>query len=193
MLLNASQIFETPWPVLTGAIIVLAVVVLIRQAWPDKQRWWQLVIPLVIGAGAFGLDYLYETDYEKIESVINSGMQAVIDRDPTVFDKIISGDYQDPHHRSKDAFVRFCKGLLTQPLIERKKDLQKQVTISAPTAEVELSIRLHLSPQNPYASGGTLVFVRLKFNLVKTANGNWLISRAELVEVNNLPMNWGGV
>ncbi|MHC5061178.1 MAG: hypothetical protein ACYTFK_08855 [Planctomycetota bacterium] len=193
MLLNVSQIFETPWPVLTGAIIVLAVIVLVRQALPEKRRWWQLLIPLVIGAAAFGLDYFYETDYEKIESVLNSGMQAVIDRDPTVFDKIISEDYRDPHHRSKEAFVRFCRNLLNQPLIERKKELQKQVTISAPTAQVGLSIRLHLSSQNTYAAGGTLVFVKLKFNLAKTANGNWLISRAELVEVNNLPMNWGGV
>ena len=193
MLLDASQIFETPWPIFTVAIIVLAVVVLVRQTWPDKRRWWQLLIPLALGIGAFGLDYLFDTEYEKIESVINSGIQAVIDQDLNQIDKIISPDYSDSRHRSKAALMSYCRDLLAQPFVNRIKKQQEQITISAPAAVVELSVRLHLNPQNPYAVGGTLMYLKVKFDLTKTPSGNWLISRTEIIAVNYQPMGWQDV
>ena len=193
MLLDASQIFETPWPIFTVAIIVLAVVVLIRQTWPDKRRWWQLVIPLALGIGAFGLDYFFDTDYEKVESVINSGIHAVIDQDINGIDRIISADYSDSRHRSKAALMSYCRDLLEQPFVSRIKKQQELVTISAPAAVVELSIRLHLNPQNPYAVGGTLMYLKLKFDLTKTPSGNWLISRTQIIAVNYQPMGWQDV
>jgi hypothetical protein len=193
MLLDASQIFETPWPVFTVAIIVLAVVVLVRQTWPDKRRWWQLVIPLVLGIGAFGLDYFFDTDYEKIESVINSGIQAVIDQDLNQIDKIISADYSDSRHRSKVALMSYCRDLLAQPFVTRIKKQQELVTISAPTAVVELSVRLHLHPQNVYTATANIMYVKVKFDLAKTPSGNWLISRTEIIAVNYQPMGWQDV
>ena len=193
MLLDASQIFETPWPIFTVAIIVLAVVVLIRQTWPDKRRWWQLVIPLALGIGAFGLDYFFDTDYEKIESVINSGIHAVIDQDLNRIDRIISPDYSDSRHRSKAALMSYCRDLLAQPFVNRIKKQQELVTISAPTAVAELSVRLHLNQQNVYTATANIMYVKLKFDLTKTLSGNWFISRTELIAVNYQPMGWGDV
>ncbi len=193
MLLDASQIFETPWPIFTVAIIVLAVVVLIRQTWPDKRRWWQLVIPLALGIGAFGIDYFFDTDYEKVESVINSGIQAVIDQDLNRIDGIISPDYSDSRHRSKAALMSYCRDLLAQPFVNRIKKQQELVTISAPTAVVELSVRLHLHQQNIYTATANIMYVKLKFDLAKTPSGNWLISRTEIIAVNYQPMGWGDV
>ena len=193
MLLDASQIFETPWPVFTVAIIVLAVVVLVRQAWPDKQRWWQLLIPLALGIGAFGLDHFFDTDYEKVESVINSGIQAVIDQDLNRIDGIVSADYSDSRHRSKAAIMSYCRDLLAQPFVNRIKKQQELVTISTPTAVVELSVRLHLHPQNVYTATGNIMYVKVKFDLTKTPCGNWLISRTELIEVNYQPMGWQNI
>jgi len=193
MLLDASQIFETPWPVFTVAIIVLAVIVLIRQTWPDKRRWWQLVIPLALGIGAFGLDYFFDTDYEKIESVINSGIHAVIDQDLNRIDRIISPDYSDSRHRSKAALMSYCRDLLAQPFVNRIKKQQELVTISAPTAVAELSVRLHLNQQNVYTATANIMYVKLKFDLTKTLSGNWFISRTELIAVNYQPMGWQDV
>ena len=193
MLLDVSQIFETPWPVLTVAIIVLAVIVIVRQTWPDKRRWWQLVIPLALGIGAFGLDYFFDTDYEKIESVINSGIQAVIDQDLDRIEGIISPDYSDSRHRSKAALMSYCRDLLAQPFVNRIKKQQELVTISAPTAVVELSVRLHLHPQNVYTSVANIMYVKVKFDLAKTPSSNWFISRTELIAVNYQPMGWQDV
>jgi len=193
MLLYVSQIFETPWPVLTGAIIVLAVVVIIRQTWPDKRQWWQLVIPVVLGATAFGLDYCFDTDYEKIESLINSGIEAVIEQDIGRIDRIVAPDYSNSRHRSKASLMAYCRDLLAQPFVQRIKKQQEQVTISAPEAEVELSVRLHLHPQNTYAMGGTIMYVKMKLYLAKTPYGNWLISSSEIISINNQPMGWDSV
>lgn len=193
MVLDVSQIFETPWPVLTVAFIALAVVVIIRQTWPDKRRWWQLLIPAVLAAGGFGLEHFIETDYEKIESLINSGIQAVIKQDIGRIDRIISPDYSDSRHRSKASLMGYCRDLLAQPFVERIKKQQEQIIISAPEAEAELSVRLHLHPQNTYALGGTLMYVKMKLYLAKTPYGNWLISRTEIISINNQPFGWGSV
>lgn len=193
MLLDVSQIFETPWPALTVALIALAVVVIIRQRWPDKRRWWQLLIPVVLVVGGFGLEHFIETDYEKIESVINSVIQAVIKQDIGRIDRIISPDYSDSRHRSKASLMGYCRDLLARPFVERIKKQQVQIIISAPEAEVELSVRLHLHPQNTYALGGTIMYVKMKLYLAKTLYGNWLISRTEIITVNNQPMGWQNI
>lgn len=193
MLFDVSLIFETPWPVLTAALIVLAVVVIIRQAWPDNRRWWQLVIPVILVASAFGLDYFFDTDYEKIESIIDSGIEAVVEQNVGQIDGIVSPDYSDSRHRSKASLMGFCRDLLSQPFVERIKRQQEQVTISVPEAEAEISVRLHLYPQNPYSVGGTLMYVKMKLYLTRTAYGNWLISRIDIISINNQPLNWGSV
>lgn len=193
MLLDMSQIFETPWPVLTAAIIALGVVVIIRQTWSDKSRWWQLLIPLLIAAAGLGIEHFIETDYEKIESVIEVGRQAVISQDVGRLSSIISPDYSDSRHYSKDALLLFCRDLLSQPFVERIKKQQEQINVSGNNAEAELSVRLHLHPQNPYALGGTLMYVKMKLNLTKTAYGNWLISDSEIISINNQPFGWGSV
>lgn len=193
MLLDVSQIFETPWPVLTVALIALAVVVIIRQTWPDKSRWWQLLIPVVLAAGGFCLEHFIETDYEKIESVIEAGRRAVISQDVGRIASIVSTDYSDSAHYSKEALMGFCRDLLDQPFVERIKKQQELITVSVPDAEAELSVRLHLNPQNPYAVGGTLMYVKMKLHLTKTAYGNWLISGSEIISINNQPFGWGSV
>lgn len=193
MLLDVSQIFETPWPVLTGALIALAVIVIIRQTWPHKSRWWQLLIPVLIAVVGFGLEHFIETDYEKIESVIEAGRQAVISRDVDGIASIISPDYSDSVHYSKDALLLFCRDLLAQPFVERIKRQQEQINISGNDAEVELSVRLHLHPQNPYSLGGTLMYLKMQLHLTKAAYGNWLINGSEIISINNMPSNWDGV
>jgi len=191
--LDVSQIFETPWPVLTLAFIALGAVVIIRQRRPDKRQWWQLVLPVILGASAFGLDYCFATDYEKIESIINSGIEAVVEQDVCQIDGIVSPAYSDSRHRSKASLMAYCRDVLSQPLVERIKRQQEQVTISGSEAEAELSVRLHLHPQNTYAVAGTLMYVKVKLYIAKTAYGNWLISRIEIISINNQPLNWGSV
>jgi hypothetical protein len=149
MLLNTS-VLETPWLLLTASIILLAIIVIIRQTWPDKQQWWQLAIPVILATIAIGLDKFVETDYEKIESIINSGIRAVIAQDLGQIDRIISPHYSDSARRSKAELMAYCRDLLSQPLAEKIRKQQEQITISAPQATAELSARVHLQPQNVY-------------------------------------------
>jgi hypothetical protein len=193
MLLGASNVLETPWLLLTAAIILLAIIVVIRQTWPDKQKWWQLVIPVIFAVIAVGLDRFVETDYEKIESIINSGIRAVIAQDLGQIDPIISPDYSDSAHRSKAELMAFCRGLLSQSLAEKIRKQQEQITISAPQATAELSVRVHLQPQSVYATAGTLVFVKVKLDFTKTLYGRWFISRTEIITINNQRFTWGAI
>jgi len=188
-----SQIFETQWPVLTVALIALAVVVIIRQTWPENRRWWQLLIPAVLAVGGLCLEHFIETDYEKIESLIEAARQAVIGQDVGGIASIVSPDYSDSRHYSKDALMGYCRELLSEPFAERIKKQQEQITISGQKAEAEISVRLHLHSQNPYSLGGTLMYVKMKLHLTKTAYGNWLITGSEILSINNQPVGWGSV
>ena len=89
--------------------------------------------------------------------------------------------------------MAFCSDLLSQPLAERIKKLQEQITISVPEATAEVSLRVHLQPQNVYATAGTLMFVKVKLDFAQPLYGKWLISSVELITVNNQPVNWGSV
>jgi hypothetical protein len=191
MLLDINHILESPWPLLTVAIILLAIVVVVRQTWPYKRRWWQLLLPLILAVAAVGLDRFVETDYEKIESVIDTGIRAVIAQDLGQIDRIISPDYADSARRSKAGLMAFCGDLLSQPLAERIKKLQEQINVSGQQANAEVSVRVHLQQQNVYATAGTLMFVKMKLYFAQVPYGKWLISRVEVITVNNQPLNWG--
>ncbi|GAI46979.1 unnamed protein product, partial [marine sediment metagenome] len=69
--------FEQPWTLLITAILVLLVVLMLRRIFPGKKHWGQWLLPLFLAALAFGLDYLVQTDLEKINAVISTAVKAV--------------------------------------------------------------------------------------------------------------------
>ena len=46
------NVFQQPWLLLLVAFVLLVVVYIIRSSFPDKQRWWHLLIPVLIAVGA---------------------------------------------------------------------------------------------------------------------------------------------
>ena len=63
---GTNNIFQSPWLLLTISVIALGVTAIIRQTWPQKRRWWQIPVFVMLAAASFGIDYFVKTDYEKI-------------------------------------------------------------------------------------------------------------------------------
>ena len=187
------DLFETPWLLLIVSIIVLAVVIIIRQSRPDKSRWWQLLMPVILAGLAFGVDFLVKTDYEKIESVIDLASKAVTVRDIAQVDTIISPDYHDLIHNSKDEIIAFCRAIFSGPLIEKTKTRYTIINVSAPEAACELEIVVHLEQESIYAAAGRIIFIKAKLYFTKTPEGKWLISGSQILAVNNQPSNWKNI
>ena len=71
------NILEQPWTLLIAAVVALLIIFIIRALIPEKRRWWQLWIPVIIAVSAFAIDILFETDRENINGIIKSNVRNV--------------------------------------------------------------------------------------------------------------------
>jgi hypothetical protein len=186
-----SSIFEQPWIMLTGAALCLVVIITIRQAFPEKRRPWQFAIPALLAVAAFGLDVFVKTDLEKINLLIKTGMNAVENESTADIATIISPDYRDSYHESKEVLMEHCRNLLNGLKIARNKKLDLQIEISAPTATVSLKVLTRFDEQGlPEQLPTPFLTTKLKLNLKKGRGEKWLIERAEVLEINNQKIGW---
>ncbi len=186
-----TNIFQTPWLLLFISLVLLMVVAVLRQSFPEKQRWWQLLPPLVLAIIALGLDYFIKTDYEKITQVIKHARDAAVAEDADALATTLSPDYSDRSHKSRDQMVRFIRSFLTTTQINKAPQRGGNIVIDAPKATAENFYRVHVEPNSAYAQAATIYFVKVRFRLTKNADDQWLITGCELMELNNQPFHWG--
>ena len=86
-----TNIFQTPWLLLSISLVLLIVVTVVRQNSPEKTLWWLLLLPLILGVVAFGLDYFIKTDYEKVKHTIKCTRNAIVAEDTDALAKTLSG------------------------------------------------------------------------------------------------------
>jgi len=184
------NIFQTPLPLLIVTAVVLIAITLFRCQWPQKRKWWQLMLPAVVLLSAFGADFFWQTDCEKIDMAVRIAKEAVIANDIGQIDAIISPDYRDSFHDSKARIMEFCSGMLSRPLAEKIKELYSETEISKDRATTELEVVVHLQDGSVYTMAGRIVSVRLKLYFSKTADGKWLIDSSQIMTINKQPWGW---
>ncbi|MCJ7729396.1 MAG: hypothetical protein MUO27_05925, partial [Sedimentisphaerales bacterium] len=172
-----SVIFEQPWPLLITAGVVFLLVLIFRSIFPQKRHAWQWLLPALLAAAAFGLDFLVETDREKINAVIETGVKAVEEENPDAIEAIIADNYRDSFHITKDDLMRHCRVALAEPLIEKNIKRIQAIEISLPTATAIFTVRLVFDKRSQiYQSFKQQMFVKAEVDLQKQSNGNWLIT-----------------
>jgi hypothetical protein len=186
-----SAIFEQPWPLLITAGFVFLLIVIVRSILPEKRHAWQWLLPLLLVAAAFGLDFLVETNREKINAVISTGVKAVEEENPDVIEAIIADNYSDSYHKTKDDLMRHCRVKLAEPLVERNIKRMQAVELSLPEATAVFTVRM-LFDKRSYVYQGfkQQLHVKAKVDLHKQPDGRWLITRAEILELDLRPVNW---
>jgi urease gamma subunit len=186
-----SVIFESPWPLLIFAGIILLMVVIIRSIFPQKRHWWQWFLPAVFVVATFGLYFLVETDCEKINAVIETGVKAVEEENSNAIEAIIADNYSDSYHRTKAELMRHCRTALAEPLVEKGIKRIQSIEISLPDATAVFTVRLVFDKRSYiYQSFKEQMLVKAKLDLQKQVNGKWLITRAEILELDLHPVNW---
>lgn len=103
------NVFEQPWTLVGASVVVLLVILTIRSVWPEKRRWWQLLIPVFVAIGGFGLDFFVQTDLEKINSLIDAGIKAVEEENCDAIESIIADNYEDSFHNTKNELMSHCR------------------------------------------------------------------------------------
>jgi low affinity Fe/Cu permease len=185
------DIFEQPWTLLGVSVIVLLIILTIRSVWPERRRWWQLLIPVAIAIVGFGLDFLIQTDLEKINALIDRGIKAVEEEDCGAIESIIADNYRDSFHNTKEDLMSHCRIQLTPGLVAKSKKNAGLVELSPPTATATVFVLITFE-KDSYISREykSFILVKAKLYLQKQPDKGWLITRAEVLEIDRQPVNW---
>jgi hypothetical protein len=185
--------FGQPWTLLGAAVLVLFGVLTFRSIFPEKRRSWQLMLPVLVAVGSFGLDLLVQTDPERIEKVIDRGITGVEEENCNAIAQIISDNYRDSYHNTKIELMSHCRAKLSQPLVEKNRKMGWQIEeISPPNATVILTLITHFDKQSDIYKEFLKPFMMTKTRLYlqKQRNKRWLINRVELLELDKQRANW---
>jgi hypothetical protein len=185
------NVFEQPWTLLGAAVLVLFGVLTFRSVWPDKQRWWQWLLPAGVAALALGLDFAVATDLEKINRAIRTAIKAAEREDVPAIARLIAADYQDSYHESKQSLVMHCRQRLVPPAVQRIRRINTKVELSPPRATVALALWITFEKESYWAqSYKPNALVNVRIDLRKQPDKTWLASRIEVLEVDKMSVTW---
>ena len=185
--------FEQPYTLIGAAILVLFGILTFRSFCPEKCRWWQLFIPVFLTIIAIGTDMLVQTDLEKINSVINAAIKAVQQEDYRAIEETIADNYSDSYHMTKQDFMAHCKRELSKPLVEKIKKPSRQIKISDLNATVTLFTVIILDKNSDISQYKSFLLIKAGLSLQKQPDKKWLISRIEILEIDQNPFSWKSI
>jgi hypothetical protein len=86
--------------------------------------------------------------------------------------------------------MSYCRSLLSQPLVEKIKKRGMQLELDSNKATVVISFIVHFEKQSYMSQYTTTLPAKMKIEFIKITDGNWLINRAEILEIARKPMSW---
>ena len=188
------KFFDQPWTLFITAFVVLYATFRFRSIFPKKRHWWQLLLLVLLAGAAFGVDLLVQTDLEKINAVINTGMQAVERESYSEIESIIADNYSDSYHNTKESLMIHCRQRLTPNLVEKHKKRALLVELSTPNATATLFTLMTFDKNsNIYQNYKSFFLTKVELHLQKQPDGTWLINRAEVLELDRQPVNWSHI
>ena len=156
-----------------------------------------MVIPIFLACAAFGIDWLVQTDPEKIKAVIYASVKSVEQENPNALEAIISDSYHDSLRNSKKALINSFRARVSEPFVDKIITRIISLDISSPpaTATATFTTRVLFDPRSSVYDFKREVLAKVELDFKKEtapakSGGNWLISRAELLELDLHPANW---
>jgi hypothetical protein len=169
--------------------VVFLVVAFFRDLLPPKRAWLFWLLPVVIAIAAFAIDYLVQTDKEKIEAVLAKASRAVEKEDIKSLEPLIWENYSDSVHPSRQALLDHFKLRLSEPIIEKIVPEIVSIDIKPSEAKIEFTARVMFDPKGPVYEYQKMMLFKLEANLIKE-NGRWFFSRTEILTINLQPAGW---
>jgi hypothetical protein len=148
------------------------------------------MIPVFLAIAAFGIDFLVQTDLEKINSIIQIGMKAVEEEDPNTLETLVSPSYHDSIHNTKQDLMIYCRILLSEPLVAKNIKTDSLIEISPPTAIVILVVFTEFDQQSYMYQYKHFQLTKAKLYFQKELDGKWLINQIEILEIDKKPFEW---
>ena len=154
-----------------------------------KTRWWFWLLPVGIAGSAFTIDFWVQTDAETIRSVIAQAVEAVEDEDVNGISPLISSDYHDSIHDSKESLLGYCRLSLSDPLIEKNVHRVVSLDIKTPAASAVFTVRMVFDPKGPVYAYRKIMLFKVQADFQKQGP-DWFCTRIEILEVDMQPADW---
>jgi hypothetical protein len=184
-----TNIFEQPWLLLIVSGVVLLAVVVFRGLFPQRHRWWFWLLPVIIVIAAFAIDFFVRTDAEKVRDVIAKAVKAVEKEDAEAIGPLISNDYHDSFHASRQALLDNFRGRLSEPIIEKNVYGIVSLDVRPPNATAVFTVRVVFDPQGPIYEYRKIMLFKLQAGLRKEG-AKWLFTHVEVLGIDLQPANW---
>jgi hypothetical protein len=180
---------ETPWLLLILGIITLAAGSYIRNNVSPRNGLLLILAGLLLAGAAFGVDYLFQTDYEQLRGLIDTCKTAAVTNQPGLIGTCLSPQYRDSMHSDKDSMVADAQRIIKMAGISkiRFQSITFQVKDNTATAALNMGVFMDAN-KSAFAAGG-LFFVEINVEFQKD-NKRWLITSSEVVSVNNERAGW---
>ncbi len=186
------NVYEQPIALLIAGAVLLLVVWIIQACLPDGRRWWLWLLPILVALTGLALDYCVQTDNENIRNIVRKISKAAEREDPNSIAPLISDNYRDSSHNTKNRLMKYCRWRLKPPLI--KKNITRVSSLeftSQTTATAVFTTRIIFDEQSIiYQSYKATALLKIQLQLHKTADKKWLIDQIELLEIDRIPANW---
>lgn len=189
------SIFQQPWTLLITAAFLALVLIITAGFTSRKLRYRLWFLPLVIVAAALGLDRFVQTDTEKIKTLIKTVVKSAEKQDCDAISAVVSEDYSDTSHHSKNSLIAECRSRLAQPLIEKTvtRIISITPTTGSDTAVAVFTVRIVFDKKSSIYFYRPLMLVKMELNLEKSPAGKWLIRQAEILRIDTRPADWSNV
>jgi len=186
--------FEQPYTLIGAAVLLLFGILTFRSVLPEKRRWWQLFLPVIVVVAAFGMDVLVQTDLEKINSAINTIIKAVEEENCNAIETIIAENYRDSYHNTKRHLLTHCRKRLTPSLVEKNKKTASLVELSPPNATATLFMLTTFDKNSSISVNyKSFLYSKIELHFQKQDDKTWLINRAEILALDKQPANWNDI
>jgi len=185
------NIFEYPFVGIGIAFLSMIALWLYRALRPDKKRKWHFAVPFIIIALAFGLCFLVQTDKEKILAAFNIGIKSFQQQNVEPIRQIISDDYTDAAHGSKELIIAYCQAMFSVAPVEKVTTISRKVQIEQAAAAFTMESMVKFTEESEMARmGKAFLIVKAKLHFKKTPEKKWLITSSEILELDRKPVSW---
>jgi hypothetical protein len=182
--------FESPWILIIVAVALFCIISIIRNVKPEWKRWWQMLIPLIIFAAAFGVDYLVQTDREQIKSKIITARDAVVAQQPQVIINMIDDKYEGQHRYDRRIIESKSREYFGRPFAERIRINRNDITVNGNEATSDINVTVHFDESSSAAQYFELAIIQAQIGFVKRGD-DWMVKSVVIEKVNNKePPRW---
>lgn len=177
--------FESPKILLIAAVAVFVVVSLFRTFLPDKRKWWQLLLPIVVLLSAFIVDYSVQTDNEAIKETVYTTRKSIETRNLPMLRNTVSKDYKDERNGDFDSLMAAFTAHFREPFIRKITFRNLEITTDSTTATVKAVAICKFDDRSSFASDIAGVLFLGGNAKLKKVGDKWLITDVQIEKVNS--------